>query len=184
MTALAGPFYIVCTILGLGGVAKVWAPLPARRALRGVGAEVPVAAVRLLGGAEVALACAGAFRAGTILPMMVGMAYVAFAAFVVLMLRSDAGTSCGCFGSASAPPSVLHVVANLVSAGVAFAAIGLAGLPDVLGDQPVEGVPLMALVVVGSYATYLLLTVLPVVLAPPRAAAAEFALTDRRGASA
>ena len=180
MTALAGPFLIVCTILGLGGVAKLVAPLPARQALRALGIPAPIAAVRLLGLSEVALACAAFFSGGPILPMVVGMAYSAFAAFVVLMLRRDAETSCGCFGSAATPPSWLHVVVNLASAGVAFGAIGIDSLATIVGDQPAAGVPLLCLVAVGSYGLYLLLTALPVLFAPPVERVREFSVS--RGA--
>lgn len=167
MTALAGPFLIACAILGLGGIAKVVAPLPARQALRTLGVPTPIAAVRLLGCAELALACAAFFSGGTILPILVGVAYLAFAGFVVIMLRRSGDTSCGCFGSAATPPSWLHVLVNLASAGVAFAAIGIDSLGTVLDEQPAAGIPLLGLVAVGTYALYLLLTALPVLFAPP-----------------
>jgi uncharacterized protein YjeT (DUF2065 family) len=178
MTALAGPFLIVCTILGLGGLAKLWAPLAARRALRAASVEVPLAAVRLLGLAEVVVACIAIFRGGTIMPILVGMTYLAFAAFVIVMLRSGEGASCGCFGSASAPPSILHVVVNVLSAAAAFGAVGVDGLMTTLDDQAGAGIALLVLVVVGSYALFLLLTALPVVLAPPQPQVASFSLRD------
>lgn len=179
MTALAGPFLIVCTILGLGGVAKLVAPRPARQALRAVGVPAPIAAVRTLGLAEVTLACAAGFSGGRFLPIAVGMAYVAFAAFVVLMLRTATGTSCGCFGTSATPPSLLHVVVNLASAAVAFAAIGMPSITDVVADQPAGGVPFLALVIIGTYALFLLLTVLPEALAEPATRVREFSIRER-----
>ncbi|MFV2039609.1 MAG: MauE/DoxX family redox-associated membrane protein, partial [Acidimicrobiales bacterium] len=176
MTAVAGPFLIVCTILGLGGVAKIVAPISARRAIRAAGIPVPVVAVRSLGVAEVALACAAALKGGRILPSAVGVAYVAFALFVVLMLRRSEGTSCGCFGNADTPASWLHVVVNVASAGIAFGAIGIGTLGDVLSAQPWAGIPLLGLVALGTYLVFLMLTALPVVLAPPQARVAEFSL--------
>ena len=178
MTALVGPFLIVSVILGLGGVAKLASPIPARRAVRAVGVEAPLFAVRLLGATEIGLAVAAILKGGTLLPIAVGMAYIAFAAFVVLLLRTSAGTSCGCFGSASTPPSALHVIINLASAGVAFGATGVDGLRTTLDDQAGAGLPLVALVVVGAYALFLVLTALPTVLAPPERAAAPFRIYD------
>lgn len=180
MTALAGPFLIICTILGLGGLAKLWAPIPARRALRAASINVPLAAVRTLGLSEVALACAAVFRGGTLLPIVVGMAYVAFAVFVLVILRVGAGTSCGCFGSASTPPSALHVIVNLASAAAAFGAAGTPGLSTTLNSGTGEGIALLVLVVVGSYTLYLLLTALPVVLALPQQQVNQFALADTK----
>ncbi len=178
MTALVGPFLIVCVILALGGGAKIAAPVQARRALRAVGVDVPLWSVRGLGVAEVALAAVAVLKGGVVLPIAVGMAYLAFAGFVLLMLRSGAGTSCGCFGSASTPPSGLHVAVNIVSAAAAFGAAGVDGLVTTLGDQAGAGLPLVALVLVGAYVMYLLLTALPTVLAPPERAVAAFALVD------
>lgn len=178
MSALVGPFLIVCVILAIGGAAKIAAPTPARRAIRAVGLDLPLWSVRVLGAAEIALAVAAAFKGGVILPIAVGMAYLAFAAFVVAMLRSGAGTSCGCFGSASTPPSTLHLVANVASAAVAVGAAGVDSLTTTLDGQAGAGLPLVALVLVGSYALFLLLTALPTVLAPPVPAVASFALVD------
>jgi hypothetical protein len=178
MTALAGPFLITCTILGLGGLAKLWAPIPARRALRAASIDVPLAAVRTLGLAEFALACAAAFRGGVLLPIVVGMAYVAFAAFVVVILRTDTATSCGCFGSASTPPTMLHVVVNLLSAAAAFGATGYGGIVATVEGPAGEGIAMLVLVVVGAYSLFLILTALPVVLAPPQEQVSAFALIN------
>ena len=178
MSDLVGPFLIVCVILAVGGAAKVVAPLQGRRAIRAVGLEVPLWSVRLLGLGEIALAIAAALKGGTVLPIAVGMAYLAFAAFVVLMLRSGAGTSCGCFGSASTPPSGLHIAVNVACSAVAIGAAGVDGLGTTLDDQAGAGLPLVALVLVGSYAMYLLLTALPTVLTPPERAVASFALVE------
>ena len=74
---------------------------------------------------------------------LVALSYLLFAAFVVVALRSGAPiSSCGCFGKADTPPSVVHVVLDLLFAGVATAAAftGDVALPDVLGDQPLLGV--------------------------------------------
>lgn len=178
MTPLAGPFLIACIILGLSGAAKAGAPLPARRALGAVGIRVPAVAVRVLGVGEIALAAAGIFSPGPVVPILVGMAYLAFAAFVMVLLRVSSDTSCGCFGSADTPPSRLHVIANLASAGAAFGATGWDGLIDTLDGRAGTGFALMMLVLCGSYAVYLLLVRLPVLLAPPADQVRAFTLSD------
>ena len=124
MTALAGPYLIVCSILGLGGIAKLVAPLPARRALHALGLNVALTPVRLLGAAEIAVACLAVALGGVVMPVLVGAAYMGFAIFVVAILRSGTATSCGCFGSAGTPPSLLHVVINVASSGIAIMSIG------------------------------------------------------------
>ena len=178
MTAIAGPYLIVCAILGLGGVAKLVSPQPARRALHTLRVPAPIAAVRALGLAELALAVAAALVGGAILPPMVGAAYLAFAVFVVAMLRGGGATSCGCFGSSSTPPSWLHVAINLVSAAVAFAATSIPALGTTLSEQPGAGAPLIGLVVVGTYLSFVLLTLLPTVLAPPQPHISPFAIIN------
>ena len=58
------------------------------------------------------------------------------------------------------------------------------GLVTTLDDQAGAGLPLVALVLVGAYTLFLLLTALPTVLAPPERSVAAFALVDpdERGA--
>ncbi len=181
MTALAGPFLIVCCLLGLGGVAKLVAPAPASRALRGLGVPAPTGGVRALGAIEGVLAVAAIVLGGTVLPAAVGTAYVLFAAFVVAVIRAGDPTSCGCFGRSATPPSWLHVAVNLASAAVALASMGTTGLRGTLDGQVGAGIPLIGMVIVGTYALFLLLTALPIVLAPPRAPVTPFAVRTRPG---
>ncbi len=177
MTALAGPFLIVCAILGLGGVAKVAAPHPARQAVRALGLNVPLSALRFLGLAEIVLAVTAAYFGGVALPATVGVAYLAFAGFVVLMLRTERGTSCGCFGRAGTPPTWLHVALNVCFAAAALSATGIDSLRTTLSDQPAGGLPLLGLVALGSYLAFLAFTALPEALSPPYSTVAEFSVT-------
>lgn len=171
---------MVCAILALGGLAKVASPSPARVAIRAMGVNSPLWLVRALGAAEVALAVAAAVKGGEILPIVVGMAYLAFAAVVVVIIRGGTAASCGCFGSSATPPSILHVAVNLTSAAVAFGSTGMSGLRTTLQNQAGSGLPLVLLVVVGTYALFLLLTALPVVLGPPQTQIGDFALIASR----
>ena len=92
------------------------------------------------------------------------MSYLLFAAFVLVALgRGLPIGSCGCFGKVDTPPTPLHVVVDL---GAVVAALGVAlgdgtGLRTVLADQPLAGVPFLVLVLVGTYAAYNALTVVP-----------------------
>ena len=58
----------------------------------------------------------------------VGLLYAAFA-LVVLRAVLAGADSCGCFGRLDAPPSLIHVVGNLVLAAVSFGAAGAASPP-------------------------------------------------------
>ncbi len=98
------------------------------------------------------------------LAAVVAASYLAFTGFVVVALarRLPVG-SCGCFGRADAPPTVLHVV---IDAGAAVCAVAVAlrdggGIASVLRDQPLDGIPFLLLAAAGTYAALTALTVLP-----------------------
>ncbi len=156
------------------------APAPARLAIRVLGLNVPLWAVRLLGVAELGLAATAAYFGGAALPAAVGVTYLSFAGFVILMLRSDQGASCGCFGRSGTPPTWLHVALNVCSGAAALAATGIDSLPTMLSDQPAAGLPMLGLVALGSYLVLLAFTALPEALGPPTTAVAEFSLAGGR----
>ncbi len=174
MTALVGPLTMICGVLAVAGLAKVVSPLPTRSALTSIGLTVPAPAVRVLGSIEVALAVATVVVGGTVLPMLVGAVHLVFAGVVALIMRRG-GPSCGCFGSLDTPVSGLHIGSNLVAAAVAFAAVGAAGLTDVLADQPGAGVAYVVAVMAGTAAAVSVLTLLPR-LAPHTLPAPAFSL--------
>ena len=106
---------------------------------------------------------------------LVALSYLAFAGFVVVALRSGSPiSSCGCFGKIDTPPSIVHVVLDLAFAGVAAAAavVGDVALPDVLGDQPLLGIPFLMLLVIGCSLVFLAFTSLPKTMAVVREVAA------------
>jgi hypothetical protein len=120
--------------------------------------------VRIGGAVEVAIGVA-AVVTGAVLPaLLVAASYVAFTGFVVVALvRHLPIGSCGCFGKVDTPPSVLHVVVN---AGAIVSAIAVAlgpggGIGEVLADQPLLGLPFLALVAIATYAAFLALTLVP-----------------------
>lgn len=145
---ITGPFAVACTLLAVGGAAKAWRPGDTARALALFGWPVGSRAVRLGGMAELALAAGALMTAAPALAGMVGLSYVAFAVWVSVALRRGLPiSSCGCFGTPDAPPSVVHVVLNLAAAAAAFAATAVRVPPliDTLRDQPAGGLPFVAL---------------------------------------
>ena len=74
------------------------------------------------------LGIAGLAVGGTFVAAAVAVAYGAFTAVVALAIVRRL-PSCGCFGSRSGPPSVLHAVLNGASAALAAAAAVVSPLP-------------------------------------------------------
>lgn len=167
MDALTGPFAIAALVVAVGGAAKLLAPEPTADALAALGGPHSLLVPRAMGIAEVLLGGAAVAYGGRILAGLVAAAFVAFAGFVVLARRHGGVASCGCFGRVSTPPSLLHVIVNLVCAGVAGAGVvaGVPALPDIVPDQPGAGVPLVVVVLTGTWLVYAVLTVVPEVLA-------------------
>ena len=132
-------------------------------------------AVRIGGAIEVVIGAAALIVGGPVLCALVALSYLAFAGFVVVALRTGAPiSSCGCFGKVDTPPSVVHVVLDLAFAGVAAAAAftGDVALPDVLGDQPLAGVPFLMLLAIGCSLVFLAFSSLPKTMAAVREVAA------------
>jgi hypothetical protein len=160
----AGPFLIAAVLLAGAGAAKVVDPAATVGALRGFGLRIPASAVRAGGGVEVAVAVVAVVGGSPIAALAVAASYLAFTAFVLaaLVRRLPIG-SCGCFGKVDTPPSTLHVVVNLGAAAAAIGAAAAGGgdLRDVLAAQPLGAVPFVVLVLVGAYAAFTALTVVP-----------------------
>ena len=120
-------------LLVLAGAAKLSRPAPGWADLLGFRARTPV--VRLVGASEAVAGVAALFLGGTA-AWAVGLLYAAFA-LVVLRAVLAGADSCGCFGRLDAPPSLIHVVGNLVLAAVSFAAAGAPSPPimQAMGDS-------------------------------------------------
>jgi hypothetical protein len=159
--ALTGPYALAALLLALAGVAKLRSPHAADRALRTAGLPARPGLIRAFAAAEVGLGgwCllapspgAAAALAGT---------YAGFAALALLLARR--ASSCGCFGDAGAPASVLQSVLSLLLALGALAAIRWTphGIAWVLDRSP----SFVAVMVVGTaglaYGTVLAYTELP-----------------------
>ena len=179
MSVLAGPFAIATVLLAVGGAAKAVRPRDTAQALTAVGIHFPRvlparAVVRVGGAVEALIGTAALLVGGPVLCALVALSYLAFAGFVVVALRSGSPiSSCGCFGKVDTPPSIVHVVLDLAFAGVAAAAVvGDVALPDVLGDQPLLGIPFLMLLVIGCSLVFLAFTSLPKTMAVVREVAA------------
>ena len=167
-------------LLAVGGGAKAVRPRDTAQALTAVGLRFPRVlpprvAVRVGGAIEVVIGVAALLVGGPVLCALVAASYVAFTGFVVVALRTGAPiSSCGCFGKADTPPSVVHVVLDLLFAGVATAAAftGDVALPDVLRDQPLAGVPFLMLLAIGCALVFLAFSALPKTMAAVREVAA------------
>jgi hypothetical protein len=175
MSVLAGPFAIACVLLAGAGALKAWHPGDTANALRTVGVELSYTSsrvvVRAFGAVETALALFALLSGNPAACALVAASYLLFTGFVVLARRrGTAIASCGCFGKVDTPPSIVHVVLDLLFAGVAAAAAFTGGvaLPDVLRDQPLAGVPFVLLLAVGAYLVFLAFTALPKTMAAVR----------------
>ena len=168
MNAAAGPFTIAALLLAAGGIAKTLSPGDTTNAIRAIGLPAAPLLVRTGGLLEAALGGVAIATGARVPAILVGLSYLAFAAFVSVALRRGTPiATCGCFGKADTPPSLVHVAVNI---GAAVAALVIAidpgdGLADVVRDQPLSGVPYLLLVVVGTYVAFLALTLLPRTLA-------------------
>jgi len=176
VSVLAGPFTIAAVLLAVGGALKAVRPRDTAQALTAVGLRFPAffparAVVRVGGAVETAIGVGALLTGGPVFAALVAASYLVFAAFVTVALRSGASiSSCGCFGKVDTPPSAVHVVVDLVAAAVAVGAaiVGDVALPEVLGDQPLLGIPFLVLVVIGCSLVFLAFTSLPKTMAVVR----------------
>jgi len=185
MNLAAGPFLIAATLLVVGGLLKALRPLDTANALRGVGVPLGPGIVRFGGAAEAAVGIWAITTGGRWSAILVAVSYAAFTAFVVAaLLRHAPIASCGCFGKADTPPSLVHVGVNLIAclAAVAVAVDPGAGLRAILATQPLAGAPFLLLVATGVFLTFLALTLLPRTLSLVRQSVAAQAGPDELGA--
>jgi hypothetical protein len=164
MGAWAGPFIAAALLLVVAGALKAFDPATTAGALRRAGVPAPSAAVRAGGVVEALIGAVAIATGDPVAALLVAASYAVFTAFVVVALaRGIPVGSCGCFGKADTPPSIVHVVVN---AGAVVTAVAVAlgpggGIGEVLADQPLLGLPFLALVGAATYAAFLALTLIP-----------------------
>jgi len=142
---LEAPFFLSAGLLVASGVAKLVRPAPAASALRSAGFRGGRPAAGITGLIEVVAGGLALWRPGVLTAGAVALLYVAFAAFLVRLLRRGGASTCGCLGGRDVPPSALHVALDLVAAAVAgsVAAWPVSGLATVIAASPAAAVPLV-----------------------------------------
>jgi hypothetical protein len=166
---LEGWFFLSAALLLVSGGAKLADPAPTSGALRIAGLVSGSGVVYTLAVAEIATGAISLLAGGTVAGWAMAVLYGGFGWFVAFALhRRIPISSCGCFGKVDTQPSVVHLFLNGAGlAGGVWAALSHSpSLISVLDDQPVAGLPYLAFVAAGTYAAYLLLTALPVLLRP------------------
>ena len=137
MDALHVPLAAAAGLLVVSGAAKLARPTTTTRALRVVGIPASDGAVRGLGGIEAIVGLGTLTIAGRWWSAATALLYFGFATFVVVALwRGTPLASCGCFGAADTPPTLVHVGidAGLGAAAALAAADDLAAPLEVVTD--------------------------------------------------
>ena len=184
LPALTGPVLAAAGLLALAAPGKLARPASTANALGQLGLPRSTALVRLLGAGELALAAAVLLAPSRPVLALLAAAYLGFAGFVVLALRSGTAlSSCGCFGKADTPPTRVHVGVVAAFAAVALAACvtGSASVVEVVRDSPALGLPVLASAALVVWLSWVALAVLPQVVVAARgqapAPSTDFRLT-------
>ena len=157
-------FATAATVLTAAGLAKAARPADTARALGAGGLPAREWMVRAGSGVEVSIGLAALIAGGGLTAALVAISYSALAAFVaVALLRDTPLSSCGCFGEPDTPPTILHVVINVLLSVTAWMAFAhpVDGLPAVIAADPSQGLVLAGLIGLATYAVVTALTALP-----------------------
>jgi hypothetical protein len=173
VNVLAGPFAIAAALIVVGGALKALQPHDTANALAAMRLPHAPPVVRAGGAVEAVIGVGALVLGGPVFAALVAVSYLAFAAFVLAAIRAHVPiASCGCFGKADTPPSIVHVVIDL-AAGVVAAAVAArsvdVSLAHVVDGQPLLGVPFLGLVAIGMYLVFVAFTDLPTTMAAVRA---------------
>ena len=169
LLVVEGWFFLSAALLLVSGGAKLANPAPTSGALRVAGLVSSSRVVYTLAVAEIATGAASLLGGGAWGGWASAILYGAFGMFVAFALRRRVPiSSCGCFGKVDTPPSVVHLLLNVagLGGGVWAALTSAPSLISVLREQPLAGLLYLGFLVAGTYAAYLLLTALPVLLKP------------------
>jgi hypothetical protein len=157
---IAGPFLAACALLAWSGVNKLARPAATRVAARAIGLPSSARAVRGLGACELLAAILGIAFGGWC-ALLVAIAYAGLTLVSLRLLSHAPDAPCGCLGTAAAPVSRAHVALNLCASFIALGA-AFGGSPlAVLGDQPLAGLPFIALVLCATWLATLTVDALP-----------------------
>ena len=157
---LLPPLITAAVLLAVSGALKLRDPSVAALALAELG--VPAARPLVFTGAAVELVVAALLLAWPSAGAPAGATlYLGFAILVGVQLGRGAGVSCGCFGSAEAPPSRVHVLVDLVFASVCAATAATGPDPLKVLLEPTTGVPLYVAAAVTAWLVVTGLELLP-----------------------
>ena len=128
-------------------------------------------AARAVGVAEIIIGGYVLVRGDRLSTLLLALAYLAFAVVAARAVSVGSIASCGCFGAASAPVGRIHLAVTLscLAAAAAGTAVGAGPLTRHFDAGPGVGIATLVLIAVLAAALYLLITVLPVLLAQLRA---------------
>ncbi len=170
MSALTAPLLVAALLLVAAGAAKAVDPTMTVGALRALGLPSAPLLVRAGALAEAVIGVLAVVVGGALWWSLVAASYLAFAAFVVLAMRSGSMVgSCGCFGREETPPHAVHVVLDLALAGLVAAAVAQgAGAPlEAMLDDRGQGAVVAGLGALGAYLAYAIIVEMPRALVRP-----------------
>jgi hypothetical protein len=177
---LIGLYLIAAGLLVVAGVAKAARPDDTARALAALLPRPPAlgrarSIVRVGALTEAALGAVALALPRPVTALLVALSYSCFAGVVAYVRRRGGPlATCGCFGRPDTPPTVLHLVLDLVLAAAAFVvAVGAPShgtLATQLTGQPWAGLPLLFVSAVGLWLTALALSALAALTAARRLA--------------
>ena len=170
---LAAPLFAAALMLAGAGASKVRRPTATAKALYAAGLPSASWLVRALGLAELAVGVGVLISPTRLATAAAGLLYLGFGAFLAtLLLRRNAGASCGCAGAHEVPPSWLHVLLNLAAAAVAFAVATLPETPPGIlafaSKQPFAGIPFVFGALLIAWLAGLVVTYVPTLFASYR----------------
>jgi len=170
MVALAGPLFMFATLLIVSGVPKLANPASTTQALAAIGLPANLNVGRAVGAAEIGVGASVLTFGGAVPAAAMALLYAGFAGFILFGLRSARVKTCGCFGSDETPPSKLHLGIDLFAAVVAgiLTVRPVGHLVEVMGETPWAGVPLVLLILIGTWLALIVLAILPALFAELR----------------
>ena len=165
MPIIAGPFHVIVGLLLVAGVAKVARPRATAEVAKAAGIPASIWVVRIFAVVEVVAATAAFVVGGWIAAAVVGILYLVFAGFILMLkVRGVETAGCGCFGQESEePPGSLHIAVDVVAAIIAAiaATAPVPGIGAVLAEQPLWGIPYIGFVTLAVWLVAVMLTDLP-----------------------
>jgi hypothetical protein len=162
---IAGPLHVIVGLLLVAGVAKFVRPGATAGVAKAAGIPATKWVVRIFALVEITAAVAAFVIGGWIPALTVGILYLVFAGFVLMLKARGIKTAgCGCFGQETDdPPGYAHIMVDVVAAAIAVGA-AIVAVPDiasVLAEQPLVGVPYVGFVTLGVWLLMVMLTDLP-----------------------